>query len=144
MTARSAVAVAAAVVAAVVAVGLSACGGGSVTVGGTVQPYAEADSLTGGAGYAQTYSECSVGSPAPGAQVTVTSPSGSVIGTAKLGLWKSGHVTVSGLTIFTCLMPFSMSGVPSEPRYGFQIAGVPGTLWETSVSDVALSVGGSS
>jgi hypothetical protein len=96
------------------------------------------------AGYAQTYSECSLGNPAPGTQVTVTSPSGKVIGDAKLGLWKTGTVTVSGLTIYTCLMPFTMSGVTSEPRYGFQISGVPGTIWENSVTGkVALSVSGS-
>jgi hypothetical protein len=37
-----------------------------------------------------------------------------------------------------------MKNVPDEPRYGFKINGVPGTLWFTSVSHVTLSVGSDS
>jgi hypothetical protein len=85
-----------AVALAAVALALTACGSTStVTVHGTVQPYSTGDSLTDGLGYAQTYSECSIGNPAPGTQVTVTDPTGKVIGSPALGLWQNGSVSAS-------------------------------------------------
>jgi hypothetical protein len=48
------------------------------------------------------------------------------------------------LTIYMCLEPFTMKNVPAESRYGFEINGEPGTLWENSVTGtVSLSVSGS-
>jgi hypothetical protein len=121
---------------------VAACGGTStVTVHGTVTPHSEVSGMFGGV---SSYANCSLDSPAPGTQITVTDPSGKVIGTAALGYWTGQTVAVSGLTLWTCPEPFTMKDVPSEPRYGFHINGAPGTIWETSVNNVALNVTGGS
>ena len=93
----------------------------SVTIHGTVRP-----DVSGAARY---YQACAYGKPSPGAQVTVTDPSGAVISTGTLGAWS--HANPSGM--FTCAMPFTVANVPHEARYGFAINGVPGTIWKTSV-----------
>jgi hypothetical protein len=56
-----------------------------------------------------------------------------------LGLWNHDHLTAGGTTFYSCDMPFTISGVPSEPRYGLQVAGVPGTTWTTATT-VTLTV----
>jgi hypothetical protein len=130
----------------VMAAGCSSGGGSAVTVNGTVTPSSSSGvSLVFGAGInATTYAGCAKASPAPGAQITVTDPSGKVIGTGTLGRWVDTSVTAQGLKVYRCDMPFTISSVPSEQRYGFAISGVPGTMWETSVSGpVHLSVRGS-
>ena len=118
----------------------TACGAGSVTIHGSVTPSSSASSVFGSGMTATSYAQCGTASPAPGDQVTVTDPSGKVIGTGTLGVWSRGSTTVSGTIIYPCDMPFTMGGVPSESRYGFEISGVPGTIWETSISHVSLAV----
>jgi hypothetical protein len=86
------------------------------------------------------YGECSSDTPSPGVQVVVTDPSGKVIGTGTLGPWSHQTATASGLTMFPCWMPFVMRNVPTEPRYGFSVNGVPGTIWMTKVSQLVTLV----
>jgi hypothetical protein len=93
---------------------------------------------------ATSYATCAASSPEPGTQVTVTDPSGAVIGTGTLGLWNHDSTTVSGTTIYPCDMPFTIKDQPHEARYGFAINGVPGTIWETSVRSVSLAISSSS
>jgi hypothetical protein len=94
---------------------------------------------------ATSYATCASSTPEPGTQVTVTDPSGTVIGTGTLGLWNHDSTTVSGATIYPCDMPFTIKDVPHEARYGFAINGVPGTIWETSINGaVSLTVSSSS
>lgn len=130
----------------VVAAAGCSSGASAVTVNGTVTPSsASGVSLVFGPGInATTYAGCKKASPAPGTQITVTDPSGNVIGTGTLGQWADTSMTAQGLKVYACDMPFTISNVPSEQRYGFAINGVPGTMWETSVSGpVHLSVKGS-
>jgi hypothetical protein len=47
------------------------------------------------------------------------------------------------VTVYSCAMPFTIKGVPNETRYGFQVNGVPGTIWETSVNSVSLNISNS-
>ena len=124
---------------------LAACGGTSTsTIHGQVSPNGSASAL-GLGGDAQAYSECSEDTPTPGTQVTVTDPSGKVIGTATLGLWSHATISQSGLTLYTCNMPFTMKAVPAEQRYGFEINNVPGKIWVNKVSKlVTLAVGSGS
>ena len=129
----------------VVTVVLTGGGASAVTIKGTVTPSSGASSVFGAGVNATTYAGCAAASPMPGTQITVTDPSGKVIGTGTLGVWADSSVTTSGLTVYLCDMPFTIKNVPSEQRYGFSINGVPGTIWETSVSGpVNLSVSGSS
>lgn len=111
----------------------------SKTVHGTFTPTSETLSLFGGV---SEYALCSEAVPAPGSQVTVTDPSGKVIGTGTLGPWSHQTVEVSGLTFYPCEMPFTVTGLPSESRYGFSVNGVNGTIWETDLSNVNLNVSG--
>jgi hypothetical protein len=122
---------------------LSACGGTSaVTIHGQIEPDGGAASISGG--LAMTYADCSSDSPAPGSQVTVSDPAGKVIGTATLGHWSHRTATASGLTMYPCMMPFTMRNVVAEQRYGFGINGVPGKIWVSNVSKpVFLQVGSS-
>jgi hypothetical protein len=125
----------------VAAVVKTAGGASAVTVNGTVTPSSGASSVFGSGITATTYAECALASPKPGTQITITSPSGQVIGTGTLGLWADSSVTASGVTVYQCDMPFIIKNVPSESRYGFSVNGVPGTIWETSVSGpVNLSI----
>ncbi len=64
--------------------------------------------------------------PKPGTQVVVTDPSGKVIGTGTLGAWSHEHMKIGGTTVYSCIMPFTISGVSTQSRYGFRINGVPG------------------
>jgi hypothetical protein len=124
------------------ALGVTACGGTSppVTIHGQVAPSSTVASVFPGA-TANSYAACSEANPAPGTQVTVTDPSGKVLGSATLGLWGHQHVTASGITAYQCDMPFAIKNVPHEARYGFAINGVPGKIWVTNVSQgVTLSV----
>jgi hypothetical protein len=125
------------------AVVLSACGGTSaVTIHGQIEPGGSAASISGG--LAMTYAECSSDSPAPGSQLTVSDPDGKVIGTATLGTWSHKTATASGLTMYPCLMPFTIRDVAAEQRYGFGINDVPGKIWVSNVSKpVFLQVGSS-
>ena len=129
----------------VLAVAVAACGSGSpsVTIRGHIAPNGPS-SILGVAGDQTSYADCSVDSPSPGTQVTVTDPSGKVIGTAALGTWSTTRVSAAGLTLYTCRMPFTMTGVPGEQRYGFEINNVPGKIWMTKVSQlVTLDVSSS-
>jgi hypothetical protein len=124
----------------VLAVAVAACGSGSpsVTIHGQVLP-ARADGVP-----ATSYGFCSEGSPSPGDQVTVSDPGGKVIGIATLGTWNHTRATVDGVTVYPCLMPFTMKGVPGEQRYGFGINNVPGKIWVTKVNQlVTLDVSSS-
>ncbi len=118
------------------------CGGGSssVTIHGTLTPSSGLSSVSGPGVNASSYADCRSASPVPGTQVTVTGPGGTVIGTATLGLWSPSSIVVSGAKVYSCAMPFTIKGVPSQARYGFQVNGVPGTIWKTSVSHVSLYV----
>lgn len=121
---------------------LSACGNSTVTVHGQVEPGGGALASMGADGLAQTYSGCSDDTPSPGSQVTVTNPSGKVIGSATLGTWSHRTVTADGLTMYPCWMPFTMKNVAAEQRYGFKINNVPGEIWVNNVSKiVTLDVG---
>jgi hypothetical protein len=114
-------------------------GPGTDTIHGTVTPSSEVSSVFGSEATASSYAGCAGASPAPGAQVTVTSPSGEVIGTATLGTWRHDHADLGGTTVYACDMPFTVTNVPAEARYGYQLAGVPGTTWRTGNS-VSLTV----
>jgi hypothetical protein len=103
-----------------------------VTIHGDVSP-SSADTLVLGTTSA-TYAGCAQAIPRPGAQVTVTDPNGKIIGTGTLGAWTHARATTAGVTTYTCAMPFTITRVPHEPSYGFQIANVPGTIWVTSVN----------
>lgn len=127
-------------VAATVALMAAGCGGNStITIHGTLAPSSGVSSVFPGV-VSTTYGGCMAASPAPGTQVTVTDPSGKVIGSGTLGMPSNTHSQVGGTTTYTCDMPFTIKNVPHESRYGFQINGVPGTIWNTNVNNVALSV----
>lgn len=117
---------------------LAACGSSAApaTIRGTFTPAGEAASLFGGVAQ---YGACASETPAPGTQITVADPSGKVIGTGTLGTWSRASVKASGLTLYTCAMPFTITGVPPEPRYGFSVNGITGTIWKTSLTNIALS-----
>lgn len=107
------------VLALIVGLGLTACGGGSTsTIHGTVAPSSTTASVLGIT--ADTYSGCAGASPQPGTQVTVIDPSEKVIGNATLGTWSHAHFAISGVQDYLCIMPFTMTGVAGEPRYGLQ------------------------
>lgn len=103
----------------------------TVTIHGDVSP-SSADTLVLGV-TAATYAGCAQAVPRPGAQVTVTDPNGKVIGTGTLGQWSHARATTAGATTYTCAMPFTITSVPREPSYGFEITNVPGTIWVTDV-----------
>jgi hypothetical protein len=127
------------------ALSVTACGGGPPpeTVHGQVAPSSAVANVFSGV-TANSYAQCSEATPAPGTQVTVTNPSGKVLGSAVLGLWSHQHITTSGITAYQCDMPFTIRDVPHEARYGFAINGVPGKIWVTKLSGgVTLSVSSS-
>lgn len=113
-----------------------------VTIRGTLTPSSAASSVFGSGVNGTAYASCTAAKPGPGTQVTVTDPSGKVIGTGTLGQWNRDTGKASGVTAYRCDMPFTVSGVPAEPRYGLQVAGVTGTSWVTSASSpVSLTAG---
>jgi hypothetical protein len=118
----------------VAAVVKTAVGASPVTVDGTVTPLSGASSASGSGFAARTYARCALASPKPGTQITITTVSGQVIGTGTLGEWAHSTVTVAGVSVYRCDMPFTIKNVPPEARYGFSLSGLPGTIWETSVS----------
>lgn len=103
---------------------------------GTPAPVTIRGTLTPALSLSDAYSgfNCAFRAPVPGQQVTVTDPSGKVIGTGTLGQWRHDTVKVSGVTVYRCDMPFTVTGVPPQQRYGIQAAGSAGTTWVTSVS----------
>ena len=119
--------------AALAAVALAACGDPApVTIRGTVTPQLSVRDAYGGF-------NCANRSPAPGTQVDVTDPSGKVIGTGTLGQWNRDTVNAGGVKVYRCDMPFTVSGVPAQQRYGFQVGGAGAVTWETDVSgDVSI------
>jgi hypothetical protein len=125
---------------------LTACGGpGTLTVHGSVTPNSAAAGVFGPGMNRTSYAGCAGAKPTPGTQITITDSSVKVLGTGTLGAWSNTTMTVSGTTIYTCTMPFTITDVTAgEPRYGFAISGVPGTQWESSVKNVALQVTGDS
>ena len=80
-----------------------------------------------------------------GTQITVISPSGTVIGTGSLGAPATTTSNVLGCAEDIDVYPFQVAGLPSEPRYGVQINGEQETIWFTpaQVSHADLSLGGS-
>lgn len=107
------------------------------TAHGTFTPTSEAASMFGGV---TEYAYCSSETPAPGTQVTVKDPSGKVLGVGSLGPWSQQSTTVSGLVMYSCAMPFTITGLPKESVYGFSVNGVSGIDWETDISNVNLDV----
>jgi hypothetical protein len=79
-----------------------------------------------------------------GTQITVISPSGTMIGTSSLGPPATTSNTL-GCVEEIDVYPFQVAGLPSEPRYGVQINGEQGTIWFTpaEVSRADLSLGAS-
>src|SRR5580704_9561484 len=107
MKRRAAVATAALAAAAALVAG---CSSSTVTVQGQVAPSSSTGSVMGIT--ADSYATCSLASPSPGTQVTLTDSSGKVIGTGTLGIWSHAHAAVSGVTSYNCDMPFTMKNVP--------------------------------
>jgi hypothetical protein len=101
----------------------------NVTVSGTV--------VTMGAG------SCNPGQlPAgiqPGTtQVTVTSPSGTVLGTTYLGQPSGTGQQVLGQLL--CKLPFRVTSVPTSRMYGIKIAGVSGASWAHKPTGIIITV----
>lgn len=69
--------------------------------------------------------------PGEGAQVTVTSPSGAVIGTGSLGTPSTSTATLAGCSNSVEVYSFKVAGLPGEPRYGVTVASLSGTIWFT-------------
>jgi hypothetical protein len=67
--------------------------------------------------------------PGQAAQVTVTSPSGTVIGTGSLGSPSTTAGTVIGCVDSVEVYPFKVTGLQGEPRYGVTVANLSGTIW---------------
>jgi hypothetical protein len=64
-----------------------------------------------------------------------------VNGTCTLGTWSNAIVKASELTLYPCLMSFTIKGVPAEQRYSLTINGVPGKIFVTKVNKlVTLTV----
>jgi len=83
--------------------------------------------------------------PGAGAQVSVTSPSGDVVGTGELGANpKTSTQTLLGCIESVTVYKFTVAGLPGEPRYGVLVAGLNGTIWfkPAELSRAAISVGG--
>jgi hypothetical protein len=83
--------------------------------------------------------------PGPGAQVTVTAPSGDVIGDGEL----AGNPATSTATILGCVegvtvYKFTVAGLPAEPRYGVRVSGLDGTIWfrPAALASAGITVGG--
>lgn len=105
------------------------CGASSITIHGkmAVSPDSPGCDLSD-SGYSDVQ---------PGAQVTVTAPDGTVIGSGALGSPKSSQ---GG---FLCTFPFTVTGVQGgEPRYGIAVSH-RGTVWysPSEVGHAALSLG---
>jgi hypothetical protein len=81
--------------------------------------------------------------PGQGAQVTVTSPSGTVIGTGTLGNPSTAATTLIGCVESVEVYKFKVTGLPGEPRYGVTVASLSGTIWFThaQLAHANLSLG---
>ena len=126
----------AAIALAAAALALAGCGGGTpanITVHGQVEPGGGALASAGGGGLEMNYSGCASDQPTPGTQITVVDASSKVIGNSTLATWSHKTATSGGLTMYPCWEPFTIKVPSGESRYGFQIAGVPGTIWTTNV-----------
>ncbi len=79
-----------------------------------------------------------------GTQVSIVSPSGTVIGTGNLGAPATTTGNVLGCIDEVDVYKFQVTGLPSESRYGVQISGEQGTIWFTpaEVPYANLSLGG--
>jgi hypothetical protein len=71
-------------------------------------------------------------------QVTVTSPSGTVLGSTYLGQPSSTGQQVLGQPV--CKMSFRVTSVPSSRMYGIKIAGVSGTSWAHKPSGILITL----
>jgi hypothetical protein len=109
-----------------------------ITIHGQVEP-PPADTFVLGV-QATSYAGCAQLHPRPRTRVTVTDPSGKVIGSGSLGDWSRATTRVRGVPVpvYTCRMPFTITGVPHEQSYGFQFSDFPGTIWVTKVSKPVL------
>jgi hypothetical protein len=78
-----------------------------------------------------------------GTQVTVVSPSGTAIGTGSLSAPATTTSDMLGCAYEVDVYKFSVTSLPSEPRYGVQVNGEQGTIWFTpsEISDASLSLG---
>jgi hypothetical protein len=79
-----------------------------------------------------------------GSQVTVVSPSGTVIGTGGLNAPATTTSDMLDCVYEVDVYKFQVTGLPSESRYGVQVNGEQGTIWFTpaEISDANLSLGG--
>jgi hypothetical protein len=122
-----------------IAAGIWLRGSSGATVHGVVSPASAGFAVLSPT--ASSYAGCARFSPRPGAHVTITAPSSKVIGSGTLGTWSHATTRTGGGIAYTCSMPFTITGVPHESSYGFQITDVPGTIWVSDVSKpVALDL----
>jgi hypothetical protein len=70
-------------------------------------------------------------------QITVTSPSGTVLGSTYLGQ-PANAGSMLGQPL--CKLPFRVTSVPSERMYGIKVAGVSGTSWAHKPKGIVISV----
>ncbi len=74
--------------------------------------------------------------------MTVIAPNQSVIGTGDLHSVRSSAQTILGCVEGTEVFRFRVTGLPGEPRYGVQIATVPGTIWIAPAEDAQVVISG--
>lgn len=111
-----------------VMIGLSACGASTTTVSGNVQVTGAGDCSPG---------QLPAGIQPDTTQVTVTSPSGTVLGSTYLGQPISAGSTM-GLPL--CNRPFRLTSVTSNSMYGIKISGVSGISWAHKATGILISV----
>jgi hypothetical protein len=70
-------------------------------------------------------------------QVTVTSQSGTVLGSTYLGQ-PANDGSMLGQAL--CKLPFKVTSVPSARLYGIKVAGVSGTSWMHKPTGIVISV----
>jgi hypothetical protein len=111
-----------------VMIGLSACGASTTTVSGNVQVTGAGDCNPG---------QLPAGIQPETTQVTVISPSGTVLGSTYLGKPSSAG---NALGLPLCNLPFRVTSVPSNSMYGVKISGVSGTSWAHKATGIVISV----
>jgi hypothetical protein len=117
---------------------LTTLGGHSATMRGTL-------TVTTWGGDSAFCDSTSGKDPGSGAQVSVTSPSGDVVGTGELGANpETSTQTLIGCAEEVTVYKFTVAGLPGEPRYGVLVSGLNGTIWfkPAELSRADISVGG--
>jgi hypothetical protein len=119
-------------IAALVAVlALAGCGASTpanVTVSGNVQVMGAGDCNAG---------QLPAGVQPGTTQLTVTSPSGTVLGSTYLGQPVSAG-SLLGQPL--CNLPFRVTSVPSARMYGIKVGGVSGTSWSHKPAGIVITV----